>query len=100
MLRCRMVRSATNGLCRIAGRPSGADRRKVRFYYPDSMREFGQRPTSGFRRARQILYNRPVWGQGTVVMAEATVNDAVNENKRRFLIGATSVVGGIGAVMV
>src|SRR5512141_2322578 len=38
-------------------------------------------------------------------MTDATVNDAVdekavNENKRRFLVGATGVVGGIGAVMV
>jgi ubiquinol-cytochrome c reductase iron-sulfur subunit len=32
--------------------------------------------------------------------ASATVSQTVDENKRRFLIGATSVVGGVGAVMV
>src|SRR6185436_17634058 len=45
---------------------------------------------------------------GRVVMAEATVNEAgngtanetVDQTKRRFLVGATSVVGGIGAVAV
>jgi len=37
-------------------------------------------------------------------MTDATVNQAVdetvNDSKRRFLVGATSVVGGVGAVMV
>jgi ubiquinol-cytochrome c reductase iron-sulfur subunit len=68
-------------------------------------------PLSGFRPTGQIPYNRKVCesaqgfavrrasamaggDRGRVVMAD----DTIDRGKRRFLVGATSVVGGVGVV--